>query len=167
VSTKLLFLDIDGVLNGHEWVSEAQSCDIRRDCVLRLNRILWETGAEIVLSSAWRYMIHGGAMTLSGFSYMMRTHGLIAQAKIVGLTCTDEEIPDRGGQIARWLEQHGRPVRYVVLDDDDFDVISSKQDRYNHPFVKTNGNVGLADNDADRVIELLREVSMVTSEQGV
>jgi hypothetical protein len=63
---KILFLDMDGVLNAHEWLGEAGSCDVRHDCVLRLNRILHETGAAIVLSSAWRYMVHGGDMTLPG-----------------------------------------------------------------------------------------------------
>lgn len=42
---KVLFLDVDGVLNGHEWDDEAKSCNIRRECVKHLNRVVRETGA--------------------------------------------------------------------------------------------------------------------------
>lgn len=43
---KVLFLDIDGVLNGHEWDDEAKSCTIRRECVKHLNRIVRETASR-------------------------------------------------------------------------------------------------------------------------
>ena len=76
VAGSCLFLDIDGVLNGHEWDDEAKSCNIRRECVARLNRVVASTGCKIVISSAWRYMIHCQQMSLTGFWYMLRTHGL-------------------------------------------------------------------------------------------
>jgi len=73
---KVIFLDIDGVLNGHEFCEHAKSCGINPECVCELNRIIAATDAKIVLSSAWRYMVHGGALTLKGFEYMLRTHGV-------------------------------------------------------------------------------------------
>lgn len=152
----VLFLDIDGVLNDHNWVGDAESCDIKRKCILQFNRIIRETGAVVVLSSAWRYMIHGEAMTLSGFAYMMRTHGMTGAAELIGLTCRDEEIEHRGDQIAAWLKEHPEVTRYVVLDDDDGDSVSRCQDRHKHPFVRTDGRIGMTAEDADRVIALLR-----------
>lgn len=92
----VLFLDIDGVLNGHQWMREAQSNNICRPCVLQLNRIIKATGCKIVLSSAWRYMIHGGAMKLNGFAYMLRTHGMVGLLHndvMIGLTEPDEVCP--------------------------------------------------------------------------
>lgn len=89
---ELLFLDIDGVLNGHDWDEGAQSNRIRYQCVRELNRIIAETGAKVVLSSAWRYMIHGRQMTLAGFGYLLRTHGASC-LQLVGLTEPDEVCP--------------------------------------------------------------------------
>ena len=60
---RILFLDIDGVLNGKDWAVE----NIGRGnegwspyvfdprTVRQLNRILEITGAEIVISSSWRH----------------------------------------------------------------------------------------------------------------
>jgi hypothetical protein len=39
----ILFPDIDGVLNGHDWNDEARSCSIRRECLAQLNRVIRET----------------------------------------------------------------------------------------------------------------------------
>jgi hypothetical protein len=150
----ILFLDIDGVLNGHEFMVEAKSCKIDPACVRRLNRILKETDARVVLSSAWRYMVHGHAMTLDGFGYMLRTHGFVAAVNgaervIIDLTCRDEDIEGRPDQVRAWLRSYGRAEQlYVVLDDIDFGWGDLN-------VVLTDGAVGLTDADADRAIEVL------------
>lgn len=184
---KLIFLDIDGVLNGHKFCKAAQSTGIDPTRVRELNRIVRRTGAAVVLSSAWRYMVHGKAMTLDGFGYMLRTHG-VAGVKLVGLTIPDEVCPackhdhrrrgggpsrvkvsdtgeyscrrcgtthSRGGQITRWVLDN-LPVGgvsktpYVVIDDLDLGIRHA-----GHPFVQTNGKLGLTRAKADEVIRLL------------
>jgi hypothetical protein len=168
---KVLFLDIDGVLNGHEYDDEAKSCNIRRECVKRLNRVVKETGCKIVVSSAWRYMIHGGTMTLQGFGYMLRTHGLIGGMRLlIGLTRKDDEsvdpmdlkLDERARQVKDWLEWWGDDAqmraaagldavtRFVAVDDDDFGWAA-----HGIPAVLTDGKTGLTDADADKLIELL------------
>lgn len=146
----LIFLDIDGVLNGHSWNDAAQSNTIDRECVTHLNRILRETGAGIVLSSAWRYMIHGGAVTTTGFEYLLRTHG-VRLCKIVGITPRDEEVTGRGAQISAWLASHGNPAPYVVVDDEAYDIADD-----GHPLVRTDGKYGLTAEDADSAIAILK-----------
>ena len=59
----ILFLDIDGVLNGHEQDAHGY-CRIQAGPVVHLNRILAETEARLVIASSWRYLVHSGAMTL-------------------------------------------------------------------------------------------------------
>jgi hypothetical protein len=153
----IIFLDIDGVLNGHEFLIDAKSCKIDSECIHRLNRILRETDARIVLSSAWRYMIHGHAMTLEGFHYMLRTHGLLGSLNgtdrlIIDLTCRDCDIPERPDQIRAWLANkgHGSDQRYIVIDDLEADWGDLR-------IVQTDGAIGLTDADADRAIAMLAE----------
>lgn len=158
---RVLFLDIDGVLNGHGHSDEAQSCNIRRECVFRLNRVVRETGCRIVVSSAWRYMIHGGQMTLTGFWYMLRTHGLVGHGKdlFLGVTRKDRDPnrDERGEQIRAfvgdWNKSHtDNPItRFVAVDDDDIGISAAGV-----PLVLTDGATGMTDADADRLIAMLK-----------
>lgn len=159
--TKVLFLDIDGVLNGHDWDDEAKSCNIRRECVKHLNRVVKETGCKLVVSSAWRYILHGGDMTTKGFGYMLRTHGLIAESGtmnlIVGYTDKDTEPPmerrdgERARQVQAWLGYTGLTVEsYAVVDDEDDGFTEAGM-----PCVITDGAKGLTHEDADKLIAIL------------
>lgn len=145
---KIVFLDIDGVLNRHLYNEMSQSNDIDAECVANLNRVLNETDARIVLSSAWRYMLIGKAMSLVGFDYLLRTHGVVAN-RLVGRTPADEEVTERGWQIHQWRKEHDHRGRYVVIDDMDLHISPL------HPFVRTQGDVGLTDIDAGKAIGIL------------
>ncbi len=147
-SCKIVFLDIDGVLNRKVFNGLSQSTSIEPKCVGHLNRVLIETGAAIVLSSAWRYMLIRGALTLDGFDYLLRTHGVVA-GRLVSWTCSDEEEKERGWQIHRWRNRIGHTGKYVVIDDLDLGISQL------HPFVHTDGEVGLIESDADEAIRLL------------
>lgn len=146
---KLIFLDVDGVLNDHQFSERAGSCSITARCVRNFNLLLDATGAKIVLSSAWRYMVPG-AMSLKGFEYLLRTHGVVAGIEIVGATPRDEEVPTRGQQISEWIKANGEPEAYVVIDDMQFDI----QD-WGHPLVMTEGFDGLKDADVRQAIRIL------------
>lgn len=151
MSPPVLFLDIDGVLNGHEFDRAAESSTIRPACVKRLNRVLRETRCAVVISSAWRYMVLGGGMTLMGFGYMLRTHGVAIVGGLLGTTGRDTQTEDpneRGRQIKAWLAEHPEVTRYAVVDDMQLGFEGM-------PIVRTNGAEGLTDNDADKLIELL------------
>lgn len=171
---KVLFLDIDGVLNGHEWDDEAKSCNIRRECVKHLNRVVRETGCRIVLSSAWRYIVHGGDMTTRGFGYMLRTHGLLADGGtvnlILGITDRDadplvlgeSDVGERGRQCRAWVDRwHGLgkavlPLEcFVAVDDEDHDFSAAGV-----LAVITDGKKGLTEADADRLIGILNGVKV-------
>ena len=168
---KVLFLDIDGVLNGHEWDDDAKSCNIRRECVKHLNRVVQETGCKIVVSSAWRYILLAGDMTTKGFGYMLRTHGLIAPGGsmnlIVGYTGRDatdadparshERDGERGRQCRAWLDWWaGLPgegptvTSFAAVDDDDDGFAEA-----GIPAVITDGRHGLTCADTTRLIALL------------
>lgn len=149
VKEAVVFTDIDGVVNSYAFSHAGNRSSIDVACVLRLNRILTETDAKLVLSSSWRYMIFGGAMTVLGFDYLLRTHGFLAD-RLIGCTPMEEPHASRGREIQAWREKNGHSGPYVVLDDCDLDI--SKL----HPFVHTDASIGLTDQDADRAISILK-----------
>lgn len=151
-SKPILFIDIDGVLNRWESYSwrDGPRALIERDCVWNLNRIIEQTEAKLVLSSSWRQFVLGGSMTVHGFEYLLRTHGM--RGELIDTTCGDDEADERGEQIRRWLRQNRKiPYEYVVIDDVD-DGISSR----GLVFVQTNGSKGLTEADAERVVHILK-----------
>ena len=151
---KVVFLDLDGVVNNNRYDPETANIALLPGCVEQLGRILERTGAKVVLSSSWRYLVHEGLMSLSEFEQMLGRHGAPG-IQIIGLTPTDEQVRGRGNQIQAWLDDNAARwsvQSYVVLDDmdaaDDFDPRQ-------HPLVRTNPNVGLTDKDADAAIAAL------------
>lgn len=167
----LIFLDVDGVLNDHQFDPEVMCGQIHRDKVGRLNRILRATGAGIVLSSAWRYIVHRSEANLMGMEWLFRSHGLLA-GRLVGITRSDTMEPkeydgrpgtwpvvnERGRQIADWLAESGQDHPYVVIDDLDLGISDA-----GHPFIRTDGKLGLTDDEADRAIELLSSLALKTT----
>lgn len=138
----IIFLDIDGVLNKHSFVVN-YCCGFNTKCVRNFNRIIRATNANIVLSSAWRYMITGGAMTLRGFQYLLWSHGV--KGDLIGHTCSDEEIMSRSLQIRKWVKDN-KVDNYVVLDD--MKIVS-------HPFIQTISQLGLTKENAEEAINIL------------
>ncbi len=161
---KILFLDIDGVLNNHEFNAISESNTILPRCVKQLNRIIHHTGTKVVLSSAWRYMILGEVMTLMGFRHMLQTHGVTKELDIIGVTDADLTIlplakDRRASQINRYL-MGTHATTFVILDDgyrnrdgtyDDFGI----PEMFPLNSVMTNGEIGLTREDADKAIQIL------------
>lgn len=145
----LIFLDIDGVLNRHDQWTNGY-CGTHVENVVLLNRILAETDAVIVVSSAWRYNVLRGDMTVRGFENLLLSHGIDCHRRLIGVTCSDEDLEGRGLQIRHWLNENGGGRRYVVIDDLDLGITEQ-----GHPFVRTDGEVGLTDRDANKAISIL------------
>lgn len=155
---RVLFLDIDGVLNRHEKHPGSVYCGIRADCMAELNRVIHETGCSLVISSAWRYQILLGAMTHRGFENMLCTHGLVCrEGTVVGATRKDvsPECADRGQQIREWLMGHSAVKCWAVVDDcpKGMPMCFGKANQWR--LVKTCGDIGLIDAGADCLIEIL------------
>ena len=184
---KVIFLDIDGVLNSNDWYVyrrdavemdsvEAQYPFYEFDprAVERLNRIIKETGAKIVVSSSWR-----SGETVESLQFLFDRVGIVGE--VVGLTphlwCKKpyEEFDGyrvpRGCEIDWWLDNHGEFQRinwskeeqakyeeksivknYIILDDDS-DMLYGQREH----FVKTANGFGLTDELADEAIAILNK----------
>lgn len=102
---KLIFLDVDGVLNHSETPGFVYNTmgPVDKRCLTELNRILKETGAGIVLSSMHR--------TVPSKIEALKQHGL----EFVDLTANDGNY--RHTQIRNWIAANPRCKRWAVLDD--------------------------------------------------
>lgn len=133
---KVIFLDIDGVLNSEEYalsLGMVGMLGIDPDKVRILDRILEATGAKLVISSSWR----GSSDLLAD---IRRDVG-----EYIDITPRLSGI--RGSEVKAWLDAN--PVdRYAILDDD--------SDFYKYqPLFKTTWKKGLTEDIADNVIKYL------------
>lgn len=137
---KLIFLDVDGVLNKSSSPHEVGHGSIDKKMVERFNKILDETAAGVVLSSSWRLD--------SNWHQILAQHGV--KNAFVGQT---PYIPDarRGTEIFSYLLEVTEPVeRYAILDNCSEDNFLETQ-----PLFKTNTNEGLTDSVMNKVIDYL------------
>jgi HAD domain in Swiss Army Knife RNA repair proteins len=104
---KVIFLDIDGVLNCDKTPNPRKfPYIVDKKLLARLRKLLDRTGAKVVLSSTWR----------------CDPIGLLA-AKHWGVpfidVCPDRPRSPRCHEILSWLADHPKVTRYVVIDDED------------------------------------------------
>jgi hypothetical protein len=138
---KVLFLDIDGVLNNFKDRNFGEQ--LSPSSCQSLNKILEKVpDLKIVISSSWR---------LWGTDYMadLLDKNGVKDAKDKVIACTGNEQGIRGYQIQCWLDRHDEVKNFVILDDE-----SDMGPLLTH-LVKTNGFVGLTTADAARAIEVL------------
>lgn len=156
---KILFLDIDGVLNDHRRHPNNYS-PIMAEHVELLNALLKaDPDIFIVLSSAWRTSF----TTILAVESLLGCHGVFSKDRIIGICELDPELwhPNheyandreywsvrgiqwRKGQIERFLEAHPG-VHYVVLDDLPLGIDN---------LVQTDPGIGVTTEDMVRVMNL-------------
>lgn len=155
---KVIFLDIDGVLNSEAfWEKEAQYikkqkaldsgrtrdeasalANIDPHAVERIMKIVKETSAEIVVSSTWRFD--------DSIYYKLRFMGI---PLIYGITPGTVKRY-RGEEIKMWLDEHPEATNYVIIDDDN-DMLD-EQDSH---LVQTSWLTGITDYDVEKAIKIL------------
>jgi hydroxymethylpyrimidine pyrophosphatase-like HAD family hydrolase len=150
---KVIFLDIDGVLNTKGPVL------IDRKTVGFLKAIAEKTGAVIVLSSGWRYWFDGNMHPLTREARRLRDMLSESEMKLYGKTpdfSTEEILKNRtfskvkAKEIKAWLEAHEDVESFIVLDDLDLN-----DDEINRRAIRINNMTGLTEDNADTAIGML------------
>ncbi len=163
---KVVFLDIDGVLNhpgtyseGAPWRREEVErlrVPVDPGCMARLNRLIVETGAKIVISSSWRLFARweelGPALARYGLvaDVIGETPDLVNDPVWLEAWRTRDGAPfayeriERGMEISEWIAAHPEVTAFVILDD------CSDMADVKHRLVQCDANFGLDDPDVER-----------------
>ena len=111
---KIIFLDVDGVLNSERTIRANNSSGyyyLDPVAVGLIRDLVDKTGAKIVVSSTWRYA--GDHVTtqlyVAGFHLMDFHNDSITPVLVNG---------KRGDEVNSWLSEHPEVETYVCIDDD-------------------------------------------------
>ena len=144
---RIIFLDVDGVLNNGTWAIEMYDKGVKvyREDILfepslaQLRRIVDETGAIIVVSSSWRQV----PTAYEHLNQWLAKFGMEIADK------TPYVGGCRGDDITAWFNRNPGECRYVILDDDD------DMDGHMEHLVQTHFDEGLTEEKADECIRRL------------
>lgn len=161
---KVIFLDIDGVLNVYCQGRDEYGCTFHKHFEDNLRWIIEETGAKIVISSTWR---RDGLDVMQNLWKHRNLPGEViditpTEVDVVEYgTCEFYDLVDRGHEIQQWINNHDI-VNYVIIDDDN-DMLPSQRGN----FVRTANNkdhsdcvdigYGLTRKCSEKVIEILNK----------
>jgi hypothetical protein len=167
---KVIFLDIDGVLNSLDnmrvntllWKNNiGKSRDefghlFDERCVKWLSYIIEKTNAVIVISSTWR------SSGLDKMQTMWQARGLIGEIiactptmvkpEIINLYAASNNEADRGYEIQQWIDDN-KPERFCIIDDDS-DMLNIQMPY----FVRTQSDIGIDYKAANKIIAILNSV---------
>lgn len=154
---RVIFLDIDGVLNNND--------DLRRrmlnnekwpeghltpECILNLNKILDSfDDVSIVLSSSWRDQI-----PIPDLEKCLVDKGFTHSGKIIGKTVRLPQsyfstyVSIRQREIEKWVKENS-VAKYVILED------AEPMFEYEEFTVRTDETTGLTLEDVDKAIKIL------------
>lgn len=146
---KVIFLDVDGVLNAMAMLNvdydyENEHMRVSAVAMSRINRLVRESGATVILSASMRVQA-----PLGHLRSIFRLAG--AEFVIADVTPWRTKRDRRGEEIQAWLDaQEVKPEKFVILDDD-HDI--GQKDR----LVQTDCRTGLLDEHVEQALSLLRD----------
>lgn len=130
-TNKVIFLDIDGVLNSNFWNNTHQreisdGTLIDSDKIKLLGELVRNTGAKIVLHSGWKYWFDSCLKPTRAESERLQT--LLMQENLTIDSVTPDHATEeikkskkfsliKAKEILAWLDDHKEVQQWVVIDD--------------------------------------------------
>ena len=155
MSVKVIFLDVDGVLNCDKTTRIMDDIymfvDTRK--VLRLRNIIERTGAKLVLSSSWRYGAIKYALPHDAMAYLLLRQEFRRLRCPLWEDCTPI-LPNskREREIYAYLLEHPEIDNFIILDD-----YWQELEYYKDRLVVCNEHIGLTKERAELAISMLNE----------
>ena len=135
---KVIFLDIDGVLNTNS------DREISNDKLKLLSELVSKTGADVVLSSSWRNWWNNPKTNIPG-SFITKWKKQFLDNNLSITLTTELECP-KNLSIEKFIIRHDVKC-FIVLDEEPTDISN---------LVQTNGNVGLTQSGCQKAVHLLK-----------
>jgi len=155
---KVIFLDVDGVLNSYEWRIKNREKNNRiikcldEEPIKILSKIVETTNAKIVLSSSWR-----GLDSESVFLRILKEKLEKFNMSIFSMTGKSKKKKSRGWEIRDWLKDNKHiynVTSFVIIDDDSFDIANHKKTLLPY-YIKTSFKDGLQEKHVDKILHVL------------
>lgn len=149
---KVIFLDVDGVLNCRHTRTRTSDgwCFVDDYLVERLKRLVIRSGARVVLSSTWREGWHQEDETKNDISFI-ELRNKFNEFGIEIFDRTGEHRLNRWRCIKEYLERPREdPIEHYVIIDDWDDM-----GEYINHLVWTNPSTGLTDEDVEEALRIL------------
>lgn len=151
---KIIFLDVDGVLNSTRKNIEGYNLTRRPHsglnypfdeiCMKNLKHIVDETNSYIVLTSLWRkFEDHKNRLMEELQKYNLNS-------KVIGETCV---LDNRVTEIKDYLNRAKQKINYIIIDD------SNNLQELADYLIQTDPYWGLKKENAEDAIKLLRKLS--------
>ena len=161
---RVVFLDIDGVLNSDLWnenhqreISDGTLIDESK--VKMLCKLIKDTDAQIILHSGWKYWFDSDLKPLrreaENLRILVEKEGLVISGMTPDLATAEIKKSKKfslvkAGEILAWLKQHNDVDSWVVLDD--LDLYSAEIEMHQ---VKTDRRIGLTIEDVEKAKRML------------
>jgi len=162
---RVIFLDIDGVLNSHRSAVAMQTFHTLDPIAVKmLFRLVTLAEAKIVISSTWRLdkqwlTTIWGALRQAGWPWAHSGFLPLGECPIIDRTArTSPNGSLRGYEIQDWLDANLKYDDYIILDDDS-DMLDSQMDR----FIKCYHHTGFGWEQWEKIRKLWPEVDNTTT----
>ena len=161
---RVIFLDIDGVLNSYFWnenhqteISDGRLIDIEK--IRLLSTLIKNTNAKIVLHSGWKFWfdsaLHPLRKEAENLEKLLRQENLMI-ADVTPDHSTEEIKQNKkfslvkASEILAWLDEHKEVDKWIVIDDLDLHnpEIEARQ-------IKTDPHIGLTMEDVHKAESML------------
>lgn len=161
---KILFLDIDGVLNSNMWNEKhkkeiSSGILIEEEKVQFLAEIIDKTNAKIVLHSGWRFWFSDDFQPIRKESkylidiftkYNIKIYDITPDLRTEEIKINNKLSLVKAKEILKWLDENEGVDLYLVLEDLDLhnDIVKQHQ-------IQTNNEIGLTKEDMENAINRL------------
>lgn len=154
---KVIFLDVDGVLNSDEFFennTDDSYIDIK--AVKLIKKAIEETGANVVVSSSFRYN-----QAFKEIEEILLRNGILFEK-------TPFINNERGREIKQWLSEESEIEDYVILDDEIFEDFN--EGLLSHLIKMDNNNTrgfgkGLQLKDIEKIIKRFGRIKSIEDDE--
>ncbi len=160
---KVIFLDIDGVLNSATFMKQNPNMLIDEQRVILLSKLVHQTNAKVVLHSGWRFrfdnLMQPQTDEAKYLCKLLHKHNIYLYDKTPDLSTpeirkTQKFSLVKAKEIMTWLGCHGDVNAFVVLEDLDLDNLLVRAHQ-----IKTNNLAsGLSENDIESASNILNSL---------